>query len=55
MSRATPVTILMPCKDQHDRFLVAAIDSVLRQTSPHWRLLVIVDPDTPDAVRDRVA
>jgi glycosyltransferase involved in cell wall biosynthesis len=45
----------MPCKDQKDRFLVAAIDSVLRQTSPHWRLLVIVDPDTPEAVRARVA
>jgi hypothetical protein len=55
MTDATPVTILMPCKDQHDRFLVAAIESVLRQTSAHWRLLVIVEEDTPDAIRARVA
>lgn len=49
------LAILMPCKDQKDSFLAAALESVLKQTSPHWRLLVIIDPTTPAAVRDRVA
>jgi len=55
MSADDDLTILMPCKDQDDAFLAAAIGSVLRQTSPRWRLLVIVDPDTPDPVRARIA
>jgi hypothetical protein len=45
----------MPYKDQKDSFLTVAIESVLKQTSPHWRLLVLFDPECPAAVRERVA
>jgi hypothetical protein len=45
----------MPCKDETVGYLAAALDSVLQQTSPHWRLLVLIDPDTPAAIRDQVA
>jgi glycosyltransferase involved in cell wall biosynthesis len=37
------VTVLMPCRDAHPRFLVLALRSVLEQSSPRWRLLVIDD------------
>jgi glycosyltransferase involved in cell wall biosynthesis len=48
------LTILMPGRDQKDSFLAAAVESVLRQTSPDWRLLVIIDAETPAAVGDLV-
>jgi glycosyltransferase involved in cell wall biosynthesis len=37
------VTVLMPCRDAHPRFLGLALRSVLEQSSPRWRLLVIDD------------
>lgn len=39
--RGPLVTALMPVKDYHERYLRTALDSVLGQTSPEWRLLVI--------------
>lgn len=48
------ITVLLPCRDQKKEFLEDAIGSVLAQTSPDWTLLVIVDPDTPEAVKSIV-
>lgn len=45
------LTILLPCRDQKKEFLQDAINSVLKQTSPDWTLLVIVDHDTPEAIK----
>jgi glycosyltransferase involved in cell wall biosynthesis/GT2 family glycosyltransferase len=39
------VTVLMPVKEHHPRLLREAIASVQGQTSPEWRLLVIVEPE----------
>lgn len=46
------ITILMPCKDQKEGFLRDSINSVIAQTSPDWRLLVIIDEGTPSATKD---
>ena len=40
----------MPVKDYHERFLIEAVESVLAQTDPRWRLLVIAE----DSVRRRL-
>lgn len=40
------VTILMPCKDPRASFFREALGSVLAQTSPAWRLLVVDDHST---------
>jgi glycosyltransferase involved in cell wall biosynthesis len=37
------LTVLMPVRDYHAAYLKTAIESVRRQTSPRWRLLVIDD------------
>lgn len=37
------VTALMPVKEFHPEYLERALTSILRQTSPAWRLLVVVD------------
>jgi len=37
------ITVLLPCKDQREEFLRDAVGSILRQTSPHWELLVGLD------------
>jgi glycosyltransferase involved in cell wall biosynthesis len=43
-SEASPtLTALMPVKAYHERFLHEAVDSLLAQTNPDWRLLVIVE------------
>ncbi len=52
---AEPITILMPCRAQDRGFLDDAIGSVLAQTSPDWRLVVIVDADGPPALREWIA
>jgi glycosyltransferase involved in cell wall biosynthesis len=39
------VTILMPLRAHHPRLLREALRSVERQTSPRWRLAVVVEPD----------
>jgi glycosyltransferase involved in cell wall biosynthesis len=48
------ITILLPCKDQKREFLSAAIDSVLAQTCPEWKLLVVVNPNTPRKTKQTV-
>jgi glycosyltransferase involved in cell wall biosynthesis len=45
------ITILMPCRDMKETFLHASIKSVLGQSTPAWRLSIIIDPDTPQATR----
>jgi glycosyltransferase involved in cell wall biosynthesis len=42
MNRAG-LTILMPLKNYHSVFLRKALESVLNQSCPHWRLLTIVE------------
>lgn len=49
------ITILMPCRDQKKEFLIDSIESVIRQTSPDWELIVIIDQDTPEAVKSLVS
>jgi glycosyltransferase involved in cell wall biosynthesis len=49
-ARGAPITVLMPCRDQKPEFLAAAVASVRAQTSPGWKLLVVVAPETPGAV-----
>lgn len=41
----TTVTVLMPLKNFHARFLEKAIASVLDQTCDDWKLLIIVEPE----------
>ena len=43
------ITALMPVKDHHPRLLREAIGSLAAQTSPRWRLLVIVEPGDVEA------
>jgi glycosyltransferase involved in cell wall biosynthesis len=38
------LTVIMPLKNYHDGFLRKALESVFRQTSPSWRLLIVVEP-----------
>jgi glycosyltransferase involved in cell wall biosynthesis len=38
------LTALLPLKDHHPRFMREAIDSLFAQTSPEWRLIIIVEP-----------
>jgi GT2 family glycosyltransferase len=44
------VTALMPVKDYHERYLRRSLDSLLGQTSPEWRLLVIGEEANRDAL-----
>ncbi len=39
------VTSILPLKNYHERFLRAALGSMFEQTSPNWRLLVVVEPE----------
>lgn len=39
------VTALMPLRNHHREFLFRAIGSIVTQTSPDWRLLIIVEPE----------
>jgi glycosyltransferase involved in cell wall biosynthesis len=39
--RVPSVTVLLPVKSFHPPYLTAAVRSILRQTSPAWRLVVI--------------
>lgn len=53
MTRAeSTLTVLLPCLDQDDSLLTAAIDSVLAQSSPDWVLLFILNPDSPQRIAD---
>jgi glycosyltransferase involved in cell wall biosynthesis len=40
------ITVLMPVDSYHEDFLIKAVDSIRAQTSPSWRLLVIVEQKT---------
>ena len=40
------ITVLMPVDSYHDEFLVRAVESIIRQTSPLWRLLIILEEKT---------
>jgi glycosyltransferase involved in cell wall biosynthesis len=42
------LTILMPVKDPHPEFLADALTSVVEQSSPRWRLLIVVEPSDLD-------
>ncbi|HXW84896.1 MAG TPA: glycosyltransferase [Candidatus Binataceae bacterium] len=43
------VTALMPVKNYHPEFLKQAVESVFSQTSPRWKLLIIVEPSDESA------
>jgi len=49
------ITIILPCKDQLEKFLAASLDSVLNQELHAWKLLVVVDVNTPDNIQKLVA
>src|SRR5215470_11808374 len=40
------ITVLMPVDAYHEDFLLRAVESIMRQTSPLWRLLMIVEEKT---------
>lgn len=42
------LTALMPLKNYHLSHLRKAVDSIINQTSPRWRLLIIVEKDELD-------
>ncbi len=52
---STAITALMPLKHYHPPFLKAAIDSLVQQTTHHWQLLVIVEPEDLRFFRDQLA
>jgi len=37
------ITVLMPLKNYHPLFLEKSIQSLFKQTSPHWKLLIIIE------------
>jgi hypothetical protein len=44
-TRPALVTVLVACRDPHRGYLGEALRSVLAQTTPRWRLLLVVDDD----------
>lgn len=46
--RSDPLTVILPVAHYHPDFLGRALDSLARQTSPHWRLLVVGEADNHD-------
>jgi glycosyltransferase involved in cell wall biosynthesis len=55
MADAPLVTALLPLKAYDPVFLRRALDSVLRQTSPSWRLIVVVEEDDLEHFRTLLA
>jgi glycosyltransferase involved in cell wall biosynthesis len=49
------LTALMPVKSYHRRFLEEAVESMLSQTSPRWRLLVVTEAEQADELRGVLA
>ncbi len=47
-----PITVLLPCKNQRKEYFLDAVASVVRQTSPDWRLLVLTDPFSPPEINE---
>lgn len=50
LDASDPITIMMPCKHQKREFFLDAVQSIVQQASPHWRLMVITDPSTPPEI-----
>jgi len=48
---APTITALMPVKDYHERYLRTSIDSLLRQTSSEWRLLIVGERENQDELQ----
>jgi len=45
-SEATPlIGVIVPVKDPHPAFLNEALESILVQTVPRWRLAIVAEPD----------
>ncbi len=44
------ISILFPCREQKEEFLRESVGSVLTQSSPHWELLVGLEPGESDTV-----
>lgn len=44
-ARVAILTVLLPLKHYHPRYLQEAVGSIFAQTSPDWRLLVVVEPE----------
>lgn len=55
MSAPPAVTVLLPVRDYDADYLRAAVDSVLAQTSPDWRLLIVTDGPGPDELEGVLA
>jgi glycosyltransferase involved in cell wall biosynthesis len=51
----TAITALLPLKHFRPAFLREAMGSMFRQTSPAWRLVVIVEPEDLEAFRGHLA
>ncbi|MBV9922545.1 MAG: glycosyltransferase family 2 protein, partial [Pseudonocardia sp.] len=49
------VTVIMPLKDPHPDFIVDAMQSIATQSSPRWRLLVVVEPEDVGAIGQQLA
>ena len=52
---ADAITALMPLRCHHPRHLAAALESLFAQTSPSWRLLVVVEPEDLEPFRSVLA
>lgn len=42
------LSVLMPVKHYHGEFLHKAVQCIMRQTSPHWELLILVEPENTE-------
>ena len=49
------ITVLTPVRHFQESFLLAAVDSVLAQTDPNWRMLVIGEPSGLETLRGVLA
>ena len=45
------LTVIMPLRNYEGRFLRKAVESILQQTCPSWRLLIVVEPAELEAFR----
>jgi glycosyltransferase involved in cell wall biosynthesis len=50
-----PITVLMPCRAQAREFFDDAVRSIVAQTVSEWRLVVIVDVDSPPELAEWIA
>jgi glycosyltransferase involved in cell wall biosynthesis len=44
------ITVLLPVKSYHPRFLREAVESILGQSDPSWKLLVVCEPEKVESV-----